>query len=221
MWHEVLQPKLDAAQYVNDPEARRLALVVSEEVENARSTERSTEAPITNLLSQQLFPSADKPWHEYALDLDLLRRVSERLNMSLPVVARSIQHKFRPPNWQSFFWMAAWLDEISAERNKARMLGVILETQARMATATKNQVTQQAKAAADARHSRPGGSRDKQAAIKAAWASGIYGDRDLCATEEYEALGFGAWGTARRALRNTPDPDPWPGKKSSKGTDRA
>lgn len=63
-----------------------------------------------------------------------------------------------------------------------------------------------ARAAADARHSRPGGARDRAEAIRAAWASGKYSSRDICADEEYEALGFGSFAAARKALRNTPDP---------------
>lgn len=63
-----------------------------------------------------------------------------------------------------------------------------------------------ARAAADARHSRPGGARDRAEAIRAAWASGKYSSRDICADQEYEALGFGSFAAARKALRNTPDP---------------
>lgn len=61
------------------------------------------------------------------------------------------------------------------------------------------------KKAANVLHDQPGGSREKQDAIRAIWATGIHGDRDLCATEEHEALGM-SWSTARKALRNTPKP---------------
>ena len=62
-----------------------------------------------------------------------------------------------------------------------------------------------AKRGADALHNKPGGSREKQAAIKAAWASGKYTSRDICADEECNALGM-SFSAARKALRNTPDP---------------
>jgi hypothetical protein len=62
---------------------------------------------------------------------------------------------------------------------------------------------QQAKAAADARHSKRGGSRDKQEQMRAIWASGKYSSRDRCAEEECGALGI-SFSTARKALRNTP-----------------
>jgi len=64
---------------------------------------------------------------------------------------------------------------------------------------------QQAKAAADARHNQPGGSRDKQNQIRKIWATGKYTSRDLCAEKECAPLGM-SQGTARRALRKTPDP---------------
>ena len=61
---------------------------------------------------------------------------------------------------------------------------------------------QTAKAAADARHNRPGGSRDKQRQIREIWATGKYSTRDLCAEEECAALGM-SFAAARRALRNS------------------
>lgn len=64
---------------------------------------------------------------------------------------------------------------------------------------------QQAKAAADARHDRPGGSRDKQKRIREIWATGKYTSRDRCAEEECAALDM-SYSAARKALRNTADP---------------
>jgi hypothetical protein len=62
-----------------------------------------------------------------------------------------------------------------------------------------------AKAAANAKHNRPGGSRDKQKQIRDLWATGKYLTRDLCAEQEYAALGM-SFSAARKALRNTPEP---------------
>jgi hypothetical protein len=59
--------------------------------------------------------------------------------------------------------------------------------------------------AADARHNAQGGSRNRQQAMQAAWASGKYTSRDRCAEEECGALNM-SFATARKALRNTPDP---------------
>ena len=62
-----------------------------------------------------------------------------------------------------------------------------------------------ATAAANARHSKVGGSRDIQKLIRVVWASGKYTSRDRCAEEECAALGISI-STARKALRNTPEP---------------
>lgn len=62
-----------------------------------------------------------------------------------------------------------------------------------------------AKKGANAVHDKPGGSREKQDAIRAIWATGKYSNRDRCAEEECAALGM-SFSTARKALRNTPDP---------------
>jgi hypothetical protein len=62
-----------------------------------------------------------------------------------------------------------------------------------------------AKAAANARHNRPGGSRDKQRQIREIWATGKYSSRDLCAEQECAALGM-SFSAARNALKNTPVP---------------
>jgi hypothetical protein len=61
------------------------------------------------------------------------------------------------------------------------------------------------KAAANARHNQPGGSRDKQRRIREIWATGKYSSRDICADEECAALGM-SFSAARKALRNAPKP---------------
>ncbi|MCE8002714.1 hypothetical protein [Billgrantia ethanolica] len=63
-----------------------------------------------------------------------------------------------------------------------------------------------AKAAADARHNKPGGSRELKEKIRAIWATGKYSSRDICAEEEWAALGYKSFAAARKALRNTKDP---------------
>ena len=59
--------------------------------------------------------------------------------------------------------------------------------------------------AANTRHDKPGGSRDRKQQMKDLWASGNYSTRDICAEEECAALGM-SFSAARRALRNTPQP---------------
>lgn len=65
--------------------------------------------------------------------------------------------------------------------------------------------SENARRAADALHSQPGGSREKQAEIRSIWATGKYTSRDRCAEEECAALDM-SFTAARKALRNTPEP---------------
>ena len=62
------------------------------------------------------------------------------------------------------------------------------------------------RASAEARHSMPGGSREKQEKIRQIWATGKFTSRDVCAEQECAGLGM-SFSTARKALRNTPTPD--------------
>ena len=52
---------------------------------------------------------------------------------------------------------------------------------------------------------------EKRQQIKDAWASGKYSSRGVCSEEECAGIGM-AYGVARKALNNTPDPNPWPAK---------
>lgn len=58
-----------------------------------------------------------------------------------------------------------------------------------------------AKAAAEARHNKPGGSRDKKRQIQEIWASGKFSTKQLCAEQECAGLGM-SYEAARRALVN-------------------
>ena len=71
--------------------------------------------------------------------------------------------------------------------------------------AQKGRYSENGKKAADHRHDLPGGSRDKQKAMRDAWASGKYTSRDICAEQECGALDM-SLSAARKALRNTPKP---------------
>lgn len=65
--------------------------------------------------------------------------------------------------------------------------------------------SERGKAASNARHDKPNGTREKRLAIQGAWASGKYESRDLCAEQECAHLDM-SFSSARKALRNTPDP---------------
>jgi hypothetical protein len=72
------------------------------------------------------------------------------------------------------------------------------------------------KAAAE-RHRRTNEAKEQ---LKRIWAEGNYTSRDICAEQECGALGL-SFSTARKALRKTPDPNPWPAKKQAKSTKKA
>ena len=93
------------------------------------------------------------------------------------------------------------LETINFARAAAKLAGISTVRVLKTRTDSSNR----GKAAANARHDKPGESREKRDAIRAAWASGKYASRDLCAEQECAALNM-APGTARRALRNTPEP---------------
>lgn len=65
--------------------------------------------------------------------------------------------------------------------------------------------SQRAKRAADSLHNRPNGSREKARKLREDWASGEYRSRDECAEKAGGKLKM-TFSTARRALRNTPEP---------------
>ncbi|WP_155755164.1 hypothetical protein [Burkholderia stagnalis] len=66
-------------------------------------------------------------------------------------------------------------------------------------------LSMQGKKRADALHNKPGGSREKRSKLMSEWATGTYATRDECAEKAGRKLGM-SFSTARKALRNTPDP---------------
>lgn len=109
----------------------------------------------------------------------------------------------------------AMKDALDQDLTKLRQAGTTIEGKMRhyegQLKGREVQKTMHAKNAIDARHSQPGGSREKRKKIQSIWASGKYSTRDRCAEEEYDALGMSR-GVARKALHGTPNPDPWPAR---------
>ncbi|MBV2192552.1 hypothetical protein [Azonexus sp.] len=66
-------------------------------------------------------------------------------------------------------------------------------------------ISKMAKRGADAKHEGPNGKRNAKERIREIWASGKYSSRTVCAEQECAALDM-SFDTARKALRNTPDP---------------
>jgi hypothetical protein len=57
---------------------------------------------------------------------------------------------------------------------------------------------------------------ERNAALRADFASGNFLTRDICADEQWEHRGFNSRRTAQKALIGTPDPNPWPAKEKEK-----
>jgi len=108
-----------------------------------------------------------------------------------------------------------WFDWISDQLVKHKGLDEIKDLEAKVIAAQRfyegalagrdAQKKIGARNAANTRHSKVGGSREKAQQIRTIWASGKYSSRDLCAEQECAALGM-SFSAARKALRNTPDP---------------
>lgn len=99
------------------------------------------------------------------------------------------------------------LGEPSAQRRETQKRGSPIKRrpeQTELKVGSDEWRRQNAAIAANARHDRPGGSRDKQKQIREIWASGKYSSRDRCAEEECAALEM-SYAAARKALKNTPD----------------
>jgi len=73
----------------------------------------------------------------------------------------------------------------------------------------KEGVSESTRKAANAKHAKTGQAKEK---IKEIWATGKFTTRAICAEQEWQSSGFKSFDTARKALRNTPDPTLWPAK---------
>ncbi len=207
--------RLDPDKYRQDQGAFSFAVCLARAVEAKRKSELKDKSVNPNTLNGLLFagPDADpgdvwvarRPWYDYATDLELLSGVAKSCGIELSDAAETVFNKLRPPNWQVFFWMRLCLVSIPINKHMALLQNAQLQMQAHYEKVTKEKATARARVAANARHSKPGGTREKQSRIRAMWASGKYSTREICAEEEYAALGM-SYSAARKALRNTPAP---------------
>jgi len=75
------------------------------------------------------------------------------------------------------------------------------ETEGLLTEIEKDKKSKIGRNAVNARHNKPGGSRDKKAEIRAIWATGKYRTKQICAEEEYAALGM-SYDSAIKTLRD-------------------
>ncbi len=98
---------LDAALFVNDTELLRIAQAVSAAAEHARAVYRTTEEPIIlGLLGGMGYWSDSVPWFEWLTDLSALQRCADGLALPMAELANALAYRIKPPNWQTFAWMA-------------------------------------------------------------------------------------------------------------------
>lgn len=182
-----------------------LAKIIAEETEAARETERPKRGKtIRGLLGNEIDAADLVEWDEFLQDIEVLQRCARRANIAQAAVLHFAIHKCSPSNWRALFWMHAWFKEVY-RRTREDYSDAMAELEELHAKKQTEESRAKAKAMAEARHGKPGGARDKQSAIRAAWASGKYSSRALCAEQECGALGM-SFDTARRTLRNTPNP---------------
>jgi hypothetical protein len=105
--------------------------------------------------------------------------------------------------------MAGWTRYVQDHPPTPEALAVLMLVAVGEANKTRS------KEAADKGHSKEGGTRDKQEQMRSIWASGISKSRAHCAEKHSEKIGMSIE-TGKKALRNTPDPDPWPAKPYKK-----
>lgn len=194
--------ELDVSRFSNDEETYLLATVVAKYAEMRRGEYRATEKPIMRgLLEVEGYWSDSVPWYEWMSEPQVLQPCADECLLTIHDLAEAIAYQIRPSNWQVFSWMAEALKgreyEAGLENSLVRYSTALQETR------EKKQLD--AKAAAEALHNKPGGSRDKQEKIREIWASGKYSSRSICAEQESAGLGM-SFDTARKALRNTPKP---------------
>jgi hypothetical protein len=207
---------LDRTQFVDLPLQVRSIL---ETVASAIEFERERLRPILGKgeyharglprLNRDMVDSMD--WEDLLLQPEAVNRCSVETGSKPVEIIRLVLTHCRPENTNAFFWMHCFHTlAVDAEEKKWRVaLQTAQMTKKQLDQTATEKKTAQAKKMARTKNAVHG---ERSDAIRAAWASGIYATRDLCAEEEWEHLGFGTYGTARRHLQGTPDPDPWPAK---------
>ena len=195
--------ELDASRFSDDNEARRVAEVVARHAEKRRREYRATEQPMQMgglIGGGSGYWSNSVPWYEWMTDLQVLEPCANECQIPIFELANVIAYKICPVNWQVFSWMGMAL----SNQNHGEILKNLMNIYADTLVAMHNKKKSVAIAAANARHSQPGGSREKQEAIRAIWQSGKYASRDECAEQECAHLGM-SFSAARKALRNVPN----------------
>jgi hypothetical protein len=130
-------------------------------------------------------------------------------SMTLRGIAVNLIHAMhhREKKWKSYAEAVTRVSEATRTHNEEtekiiRLQDEMVELFKDELRARVTEATARGKKAADGRHGKPGGSREKRKKILQAWESGKYKSRDMCAEQECGSLGM-SFSAARKALRNT------------------
>jgi hypothetical protein len=144
---------LDPEQFKENPSTYALALVVRDETEAQRVTEGGRLLPDKRGVSLGLLGNADlwapanfKRWYEFITNMDVLKRCAVRLGLPLAIVTERVYKELSPPNWETLFWMYAFLETLGDSVRAQTVL------ESRIKEAGERAISTMAKKGSDERH---------------------------------------------------------------------
>jgi hypothetical protein len=190
-----------------------IAKIIAEETEKERERKRDLIEKPTVGLGLGINPYGflnSQNWEELLTSPSIVAACSDRAGISRVQLLEFALTKCNPKNWNAIFWMFLTYQLIDEKHLIASEMEAI---QKGMGKKYAEEATRKARAAAEARYSKPGEAWDLKKQIQESWATGNFATREECADQEWEGIGFGTMGSARKALQGTPNPSPWPAKR--------
>jgi hypothetical protein len=121
---------LDPEKFSSDAESYKFVATLHEKIEELRSETASKNQhfklnrmesdlvaskianALTNAFEDQVRNGTDKDWYQLATDIVVLKTVGHKLGISIADLAKRINDVLDPPNWETFFWIAQWDQEL-------------------------------------------------------------------------------------------------------------
>jgi hypothetical protein len=147
-------------------------------------------------------------WEDLLLLPEVIKRCAADAKTKASEVIRMVRDHCGLQNRAAFLWMHSFHAAIEAAPDIA--LTVASAQMVRLEQRAIDERKDMSRRGGQAKNAEHNARAD---AIRAAWASGKFISRAVCADEEWEGLGFESRDTARDRLKNTPDPDPWSAKQ--------
>lgn len=116
---------LDATQYNDNPAATAFARTVGRVIESHRKILGEKSPPLNalvGLLDPATYPRA-RPWFEFLTDREVIDAVTSKLKISRIGFLTACIELLRPPNWETVFWMRAFLESANTEAVQWQMMG--------------------------------------------------------------------------------------------------